>query len=380
MPSQSGNGSYVVAVGGDDPFCSCPDFDERGQHCKHLYAVEYSVRRESQQPPKQSDPVEPEPAPPAPVALGKTWAAYDRAQAYEQELFGKLLRDLTATLPQPEQSGRGRRRLPLGDMVLALGLKIYSSMSGRRAMTSFRNAKADGLLANCPSFSSAFRYMENPELTPILKHLIQQSALPLTAVEKDFAGDASGFSTCVYDRWFDHKWGKEKKQARFVKAHVFSGVETNIVTYAEVTEANVHDSRMATELLDRTAENFQMAEVSLDKAYLSRRIVSAIAAKGAEPFIPMKVNSTSKGDSAWTRMYHYFALHREEFLAHYHKRSNAETVFAMIKAKFSGAVRSRTPAAQVNEVLVKILAHNICVLIGAMFSMGLEPDFGPGNA
>ena len=36
-----------------------------------------------------------------------------------------------------------------------------------------------------------------PTLTPVLKSLIEQSALPLKAVETDFAADASGFSTSV---------------------------------------------------------------------------------------------------------------------------------------------------------------------------------------
>ena len=39
VPSQSGNGSYVVSVD-DEPFCSCPDFEKRQQPCKHIYAVE----------------------------------------------------------------------------------------------------------------------------------------------------------------------------------------------------------------------------------------------------------------------------------------------------------------------------------------------------
>ena len=33
-------------------------------------------------------------------------------------------------------------------------------------------------------------------------------------------------------------------------------------------------------------------------------------------------------------MYHFYSLHRAEFLQHYHKRSNVETTFHMIKAKF----------------------------------------------
>ena len=81
-----------------------------------------------------------------------------------------------------------------------------------------------------PSFTSTFRYLENPDLAPLLKSLIEQSALPLRSVETDFAVDSSGFSTSVYNRWFDHKWGKEPK---WVKAHLMCGV-TNIVTAVEV--------------------------------------------------------------------------------------------------------------------------------------------------
>ena len=49
------------------------------------------------------------------------------------------------------------------------------------------------------------------------------------------------------------------------------------------------------------------------------------------------------------RTYHYYNLNRADFLAHYHKRSNVETTFSMIKAKFGGAVRSKTPVAQVSQ-------------------------------
>ena len=45
VPSQSGNGSYVVNPG-DDPFCTCPDFEKRQERCKHIYAVECIIHRE----------------------------------------------------------------------------------------------------------------------------------------------------------------------------------------------------------------------------------------------------------------------------------------------------------------------------------------------
>ena len=155
-------------------------------------------------------------------------------------------------------------------------------------MTDFRNAQTGGLLSTCPSFSTAFRCMEDPGMTPVLKSLIEQSALPLKAVETDFAADASGLSTSVYDRWYDHKWGKEKKQARFLKAHTMCGVNTKIVTAVEITEANVHDSPPFPGLVAKTAENFTMSEVSADKAYLSRKNLRAIVDAGATPTYPSR--------------------------------------------------------------------------------------------
>ena len=49
----------------------------------------------------------------------------------------------------------------------------------------------------------------------------------------------------------------------------------------------------------------------------------------------------------------------------------------MIKAKFGGSPLSKSFAGQVNEVLCKVIAHNICCLISAVHQLGLEmPTFG----
>jgi hypothetical protein len=74
-------------------------------------------------------------------------------------------------------------------------------------------------------------------------------------------------------------------------------------------------------------------------------------------------------------MYHYYQLRREEFEQHYHQRSNCESAFSMAKAKFKDSVRSRTDTAMVNEVLCKILCHNICCLIMSQLELGIEPVF-----
>lgn len=92
--------------------------------------------------------------------------------------------------------------------------------------------------------------------------------------------------------------------------------------------------------------------------------------------ISFKIDTALPDDnSIWTEMYHYFLYNHEEFLTHYHKRSNVETAFSMIKTKFVDAVRSKSDIEQLNEVLCKELCHNPCVIIQAIHELGIEPIF-----
>src|ERR1044072_6844443 len=83
---------------------------------------------------------------------------------------------------------------------------------------------------------------------------------------------------------------------------------------------------------------------------------------------------TSKCE-VWNRMYHFYNLNRAKSLMRYHKRSNVESTFSMIKTKFGGFVRRQLHAAQVNEVLCKILCHNLCCLIQSSYELGIDASF-----
>ena len=374
VPSQSGNGSYIVNLDHGTPFCTCPDFEGHQQKCKHIYAVEFTLQWE-----EHPDGITIT-AKSARVTYTQEWPAYNAAQAHEQERFGELLKELCAAIPQPPQTF-GRPRLPLADVVFGLVFKSYTTMSGRRFTSALKEAQAQGLISKAAHYNSAFRYLENPELTPLLKTLIEQSGSPLRAVEVDFAVDSSGFATTTYARWFDHKYGKERTKQTWVKTHLMCGVTTHIVTSVEATPFESADNIQFPTLVSKTAQTFTINEVSADKAYSDRRNLHAVQAVGGTAFIPFRVNSTGMGDhhhkfdGLWNRMWHFYNFNREAFLQHYHKRSNAETTFSMIKAKFGGSVRSKTPVAQVNEVLCKVLCHNICVLIQSIYELGLEPTF-----
>jgi hypothetical protein len=74
-------------------------------------------------------------------------------------------------------------------------------------------------------------------------------------------------------------------------------------------------------------------------------------------------------------MFHYYQFRREEFLKHYHQRSNVESVFSAIKRKFGDNVRSRSDTAKVNEALAKLVCHNLCCVILSQCELGIEPVF-----
>jgi len=77
----------------------------------------------------------------------------------------------------------------------------------------------------------------------------------------------------------------------------------------------------------------------------------------------------------WKWFFHLYMANQAAYMSHYHKRSNVETTFSMIKGKFGERLRSKTPTAQVNEVLCKLLAHNICCLVQSIYELGIEPTF-----
>lgn len=371
VPSQSGSGVYIVNQ--VNSICSCPDFETRGCKCKHIYAVEFKIERRKNR--DGSTTVIKQMVLTERKTYPQDWTNYNHAQTHEKEVFESLLRDLCSGLPQPVSKGPGRPKLPISDVVFSSVLKVYTTFSGRRATSDIRNAKERGLVSSQPHYNTVFNHLEKPEMTPVLKSLIEQSAMPLKSIESSFSVDASGFSTGCYDRWFDQKYGKVYSQNKWLKAHITIGNKTNIVTAVEVTDSFTHDSTQFMPLIEDTAKNFNIEKVMADKAYLKKDHVEALVNSGIDPYIPFKSNTTGEGSETWRNLFHFYNFHRNKFLKHYHERSNVESTFSMIKRKFGTALRSKSNTSQVNEVLCKILAHNICCLVHSIFELGIEAEF-----
>jgi transposase len=378
VPSQTSpkHQRYHVKYHKDHPTCDCPDFHERGCRCKHVYAVEFFRQRELEVHPDGSVTVtESVTITQKRKTYPQDWPNYNKAQCNEKRHFLELLRDVCSTIEEPKQDKprRGRPAVRMADAVFAVVSKVYSTRSGRRFSCDLAEAKESGLIEHAPHYNSCFRYIENPDLFPILVDLIQKSALPLADVETQFAVDSTGFAFCRFTKWFDIKYNRFTEEQQWVKAHIACGTKTNVVTSIVIKDRDTNDSPQLPALVNETAKNFNVQEVSADKGYIGEDNLQAIAKIGAKPFIMFKDNATGGIGGLFRKVFHYFQFKREEFLQHYHRRSNIESTVMMIKSKFGDAVRSKSEVAAKNEVLCKVLCHNLCCLISAMYELGIVP-------
>jgi transposase len=374
VPAQTRKEFIAYTVNLETKACTCLDCTEGKMICKHYYAASIVQKREVL---PNGDIVETKSVT---FTERKTytqdWHAYNLAQSTEKHRFQELLFELTRGIAEPPMKpGPGRKPHTTKDSLFTMAMKVYGMFSSRRSSCDFKDAHGDGYTANAFPGMKVNKFFENPTLTPILKALIAESARPLRSVETKFAIDSSGFSTCKFFRWFDEKYGITRQKCEWVKTHIACGVKTNIVTAVRILDRDAADCPQFVPLVRETSKGFVIGEVSADKAYASLENFEEIASMGAQAYIAFKSNATGAIGGAYEKAFHLFKYKQAEYMEHYHLRSNVESTFSAIKRKFGDSVRSKCEYAMVNEVLCKILCHNITCLIQEQCELGIEPEF-----
>jgi transposase len=306
------------------------------------------------------------------------WHNYNESQTREKVLFVNILADLCSLIEEPKHQ-KGRKPTLMKDIVFSSVLKEYLNTSSRRVQGDLKLFSRAGLLTREIPFNTLLDHLEKPELKYVLKELVEISSLPLKQIELDFAIDATGFGVSRYVTYFDVRYRKDNRMKLFRKCHAVCGVKTNVITAVEITEGHVNDQTQFEPLAKDTARNFSIREFTADKGYLSKKNYNVIRDFGGIAFIPFKSNTSGKcagGDSfTFKKMFQVFKEHREVFMQHYHKRSNIESAFSMIKRKFGTNVKCKKEISQDNEILSKVLAHNICVLVQELFLNKIDINF-----
>ncbi len=315
-----------------------------------------------------------------PVYESQDWHKYNLAKTNEKRLFYELLNELCQLIPEPTYEF-GRPAVPVRDLVFMSALKLYCNYSLRKIHHDIREAEMCGYIKKAPHFNRISEFFNSQGTYDLLQKLITITALPMKQIEDSYSMDASGFGSYQYERWMRTRFRSPKTEWRnYLKGHVCIGTKTNIICSAEATFGNYSDVKQAPLLLEGIKE-FKPKEVSADKAYNSQRVFQIIQCLGAMPFIPFLSSRNPKEGKCpeiWIRMYRYFKNHRDEFDKHYHKRSNVESVFAMVKMRLGEFLKSKNYEAQRNELLMKFIVHNITCLVQEIYERDIHVEFKSG--
>jgi Transposase DDE domain/SWIM zinc finger len=386
--SLSSTNKYKVVLNGRNPetlamtlhTCTCPSYELVQAHCKHILACltvkhQDAYDRKHENLPRERVPIGEPIKHKRQTYQQPNWNKYNAGQMAERDHLQQLLADLCRTVPEPPPAKTGRKPIPLATMIFSAVYKVYTMLSARRGTCDLEECHRRGHIDRAPHFNSVLNALDSEATTPILYELIRVSALPLAAIETTFAVDSSGFCTNTYTRWMDVKYGCAKQEAKWVKLHASVGTKTNIIAAALILDKDAADSPQLPPLTNETAKGFTVKEMTSDKAYTSQENFAAVDAVGGQLYSAFKVNATGAVGGLFEKAYLMFRLNKADYLKHYHQRSNSESTFSALKRKLGESVKSKSDIAQRNEVLAKVLAYNLTVLVAAFYELGIAAEF-----
>ena len=182
--------------------------------------------------------------------------------------------------------------------------------------------------------------------------------------------------------------GARNSKREWVKLHAMTGVRTNIVTAVEMSGWRPRHQLLPPDARHDCRELHPRGR-DADKAYSSKANLQAVATLGGTPYIPFKGQTIPRCQRstrmhrhrgvAWTGCTTCSPTSGTRSWPTTTSGRNVETTFSMIKRKFGDSLRSKSDVGQMNEVLCKVIAHNLCVLIACIHEIGLDvPEFS-GN-
>lgn len=214
--------------------------------------------------------------------------------------------------------------------------------------------------------------LQIPHFTRICKRS-KKLKLPSLPENKDVTIilDGSGMKIYGEGEWKEEVHGKGKKK-KWKKIHIALDPKTQEVILTDVSEKEVHDSKLCTVLLNRFKGKIE--KVIGDGAYDTKECYQAIVARGAEPIIPPR-----KGARLWPTN-EKWAKYRNNAIKEllglkdqllwkkmkgYTIRSLVETFFSRMKRSFGDRAYSKTDQGLEIENWIK------CLILNKFANLGL---------
>lgn len=290
----------------------------------------------------------------------------ERERFYRKEglLFMPLARDLSLRVWETNHYFK-HNGMPPEYLIFGLLLStFYHQFSSRRFDFILLDAMAKGYIKRKPSPNTLLWHLRRPELTTVLQQLLGFSALPFMDRTRGFAVDATRIYTDVL---LDDSGMSGRQRYKWLKLHGIYDVFTFVITAARVTSWTTREVECLEPLLrDTVALGFDFKSVTADRGYVSKHNIKVIRELGATPYITFKKNNrlSKKGaDVEWDEALERFRRRQgDDFIPHL-ERNMAETAHRMVKRRFGKAVGAFDETGQINQVLLKVIGHNLCRMI-----------------
>ena len=336
VPSQTGNGSYRVNLEPatrSSPMCTCPDFEERGpalqarlrRPVRHRAGEPTATARRRSRRPSRSPSRRCAQRP----TYKQDWPAYNAAQINEKRQVPSACSPTSAgaSPSRPARRGSGRSPLPMARSRCSPPLQgLLDRLGPAVHRPTCRTPATRAIYRTAAALQHRVStYLEDPALTADPPGAHRGERLPLKVGRSRFRrglvrvharpGSSAGSTTSTASRC---------RNTIGSRCHVMTGVKTNIVTAVEIDERYAGDCPQFAPLVKATAETLHdPRSLGRRRLFAATRTTSWSRRRRDAVHRVQGQRQRPKGGGVYAKMFHYYSLHRDEFLAHYHKRSTS---------------------------------------------------------
>ncbi len=289
----------------------------------------------------------------------------------EKETFTGTMVSVVDSVDFQEEYKEGRPPISRRDILKALLIMSYHSWSYRRAQTDIRDLYKKELMIKNPNRPSMNRCMNDQKFKNQLQKLIEFTGSYLMENEDTIIFDSTGFSKMLRlsasnMKYSPHRNTRLPPLSKTRKLHVVIGKNSKAIICARTSIGTVHDSQYFKELFNNIIieQKYPIKIILADSAYNSKEYFDLCEEHKIEAFFDFKSNHVIGRSGSFLRKRQFNLYHDKPQQWHktYNARTLIEIVFSAIKRKGKNYLRSRTEVAQDNEMLLKALWYNLCLI------------------
>lgn len=291
----------------------------------------------------------------------------DKYLEKEKRLFIEVFTTFTDSIKLTRENDVGRPRFEFEDIVKCLLIMCYHGFSYRRAESDIIDLKEKGIISKVPQRSTLNKYMCMPATTKVLEKLIQFSSMLFIEQEDTLILDSSWLAPRMYTGGYRKVYDKANAPlAKVRKIHIACLKNSKIIACAKSTEGTKHDSPFFKELILKVVKNgFNITSLLADAGYSGKENYAFCETLNIKNiFIDFKKNATLRRakSNSWRKQLTLLKENPDIWKEHYRFRVVVEQVFSSIKRKQTNYLRARIGTSQDNELLLKCLVYNLCII------------------